>query len=361
MNSSIDELIDGLLPNTPNSDSENSGTLIDSGPVYPELILYKLPNTNRLLSSFQQYTRQFRTETSKTNVVQFSRSQLGLLSAQKVHSWDLVNSGNAETIFTPGNRTSVGKIRTSNTNNLFAWASGEKYISARKLELQNKSLGTPQERHSSPTPSSSTRSRPSMTQRITGVVEKESNKFIQDRIQIIKAHHIEQASRKLDERKKREHELYLRRIKMRENEYEEAIKTAIALKDTEKRLLGFLGSLFGIGPKSILSSFILSLNNDSDEAHELESSAKSSTDSLPFKESRPSTPTPKTFLRNSIKPAIASRQASPVPMELTKIDTKLKEDLVLEAPVDPYSPSAYPAAENTLTNSNFASQELLLL
>lgn len=361
MKPNINELIDGLLPTAPDVESNGTSNSTDKGPVYPELLLYKLSNANKLFSSFQQYTRQFQTETQRSNVAQFSRSQLGLLSAQKAHGWDLVDSEYDGTT-TLGKRAAIGKFSSGNTNNLFAWASGDKYISARKLELQNKNTGasTPKERHSTPTPFSSARARPSMTQRITGVVEQESNKFIQDRIQIIKAHHIEQASRKLDERKKREHELYLRRIKNKENEYEEAIKAAIASKDTEKRLLGLLGSLFGIGPKSISSSFVLTMHDENNGVASPEASGKPSIESIRSKGSRPSTPTPRTFLRNANKPAIASKEPSPAP-DLPKIDTKSTGDPVLEPVVDPYSPSAYPAAENTLTTSNFASQDLLLL
>lgn len=358
MELSIDKLVDELLPATIKKDVDNDSKNV--GPVYPELLLHKLAQANRFYNSFQRYTRQYIGDSNQRNIVQFSNSQFSLLLAQKIHGWDQLDP-DASTVplatSESGKKAFMKPLGSGSANSLFSWSSGDKYISARKLELQNKVPGshTNKERASTSTPPPSSRSKPSMSQRITSVVETESTKLIQDRIQIIKAHHIEQASRKIDERKKRDHELYLRRIKMKENEYEEAIKAAIASKETEKKSLGLFGSIFGLNSKSISSSFVLDLNDHSNSTRKFEEgSRKSSVDSYRSKTSRPSTPTPtpKTFVKSPIRSNLATREASPDPPKDNS--ENMPED---EKEYDPYLPSAYPAA--SLTN-NF-SQDLLQL
>lgn len=357
----IEELVDGLLPN--NSKAAETAAAKNAAPVYPELLLHQLGNANRYYNSFQRYTRQFVANTSQNNVLQFSHSRLGLLLALKVLAWDQVDSEFSTTQLhtEPGRRTAAALISLGTANSLFSWALGEKYILARKLELQNKSTNSsssspkPKELQKATTPPIS-RYKQSMTQRISNVVEKESNKFIQDRIQIIKAHHLEQASRKIDERKKRDHELYLRRIRNKENEYEQAIKAAIASKDLEKRSLGIFGSLFGINSKSISSSFILNISNDTEtKLSDTENSMRTSVESCASRSSRPGTPTPtpKTFLRNSLK---SSRPASPA---IPQAEASPKRNTT-KKPYDPYLPSSYPVADDSLPVATFPSQDLLL-
>lgn len=356
MKPSIDELIDGLLPT--NVDSDSASESDNAGPVYPELLLHKLTRANRFYNSFQRYTRQFTGDDNQPNLVQFSNSQFGLLLAQKIHGWDQVDpEGSYIPLVTsePGKKALIKPLGSGTANSLFSWSSGEKYISARKLELQNKAPGSPtnKDRAFTSTPPPSSRNKPSMAQRITSVVEVESNKLIQDRIQVIKAHHIEQASRKIDERKKRDHELYLRRVKMKENEYEEAIKAAIASKDLEKRSLGFFGSIFGISSKSISSSFVLNLADENNGVRRFgEESRKSSVESSRSKSSRPSTPIPKNLIKTALKSNLATREVTPEPSMSANMDEPEKDK-----EYDPYLPSTYPEAN--LTN-NF-SQDLLQL
>lgn len=355
MKPTIDELVDGLLPSHTGTALDNASSMV--APVYPELLLHKLARANRFYDSFQRYTRQFIGDSNQQNIVQFSKSQFSLLLAQKLHGWDQLDPDAASVPLAasePGKKALMKPLGSGSANSLFSWSSGDKYISARKLELQNKAPGSPsnKERASTSTPPPSSRSKPSMAQRITSVVETESNKLIQDRIQIIKAHHIEQASRKIDERKKRDHEIYLRRVKMKENEYEEAIKAAIASKDLEKRSLGIFGSIFGLSSKSISSSFVLNIADHSNNLKKFdEESRKSSVESYNSRASRPSTPTPKTFTKSPEK----SRLASEATTEAIKDNFENKSEEGKE--FDPYLPSAYPAVP--LTNS--ISQDLLQL
>lgn len=347
MDSKIDDALYGLLPtglsHAPAADLESLP------PIYPELLLHKLPNVNKLCGSFQHYTRQFSTDT-EPGIVQFSSSHAGFLLAQKVHAWDLLDQDQVLRLSSAGwgRRSATG---AGIANLLFSWASGEKDISARKLELQNKGSSSSSVK-TRPTTSSlapSTRSRPLMTQRITNVVEKESNRFIQDRIQVIKAHHIEQASRKIDERKKRDHALYLTRIKNKEYEYAKKIKAAIASKDMEKRSGGILGSMFGFTSKNISSSFIFNIDDDSGlRTDNSLDSRKSSVDSALLK---PAVPTPKS---NPVTATPLGRASSSVPPQAEPSPHETKGN-------DPYLPSVYLASGESLPNSTFASQDLLLL
>lgn len=352
MKPSIDELVDSLLPTTQTEDTPKND-YTDSSRVYPELLLYKLAHANKLYHSFQKYTRQFMADAPQINIVHFADSDLGLQLAQKVHAWDLVDSTSNNQETSPL-RWSFGGSRQANA--LFAWSSGDKYISARKLELQNKSAkaGLLERQASStppPSPSAATRLRPSMTHRINTLVENESNKFIQERIQIIKAHHIEQVSRKIDERKKRDHELYFRRVKNKESQYEKAIKEAIASKGLERRSLGLFGSLFGLNHKSISSSFILDLGEADRVVPETKNSRQSLAESDRSKTSRPSTPTPKTFLKSSLKLPFESKEES-----LT-LSQGYKADSESESILNPCLPSACPST----TPLNIVGLDLLQL
>lgn len=265
--------------------------------IYAEHLLHQTENGNKYLGSLQQYTRQFINEDNQNSVVQFSHSNLQKLLQEKVNRWD-------DTDITP--TTQQDSTQASNAaNSLFSWSSGDSYIAARKRELQRK-IESPEK----PRPVEIRRPRASIAQKLNRVVERESNRFIQDRIELIKAHHSKQASRKVDERKRRDHEMHLHRINRKEEEYEKALQAAIASQNMSRQS-GFFGSLFGFAHKNN-SSYIMDIG-DSGEFLGSPSIAGSSRNSLdvPVKSKRFSLLPPGLFKPRSVKSTTSDTEETP--------------------------------------------------
>lgn len=235
--------------------------------VYPELLLHQAPHAAQYYGSLQQFTRQFVDEESHRSIVQFSSSKLEQLLREKVNAW---NSNDSEARLNSADRdmtVSVPVSSNSAVNSLFSWSTSDSSIAARKRQLQERSATSPSLNGRD---SNATESRPSLPlpaprlpkalvmQRLTHVIEKESNRFIQDRIEVIKAHHRREASKKIDERKRKDHEMHLQRIKRKEEEYERSLKAAIALQNMNRQS-GFFGTLFGLSLKQYSSSFTLDI------------------------------------------------------------------------------------------------------
>lgn len=275
----LDDLLDKVFSLTPHpqelpSHQEKS---------YPELMLHQATHATQYYSSLQQYTRQFVTQPSQNQVVQFQHSQLDTSLREKVNSWD-----NHEFLSTSKGVSASSKGSTTSTaSSLFSWSTSDTLIAARKRQLQERSAhsqsssGTSDVKHdlkngpksvsqSSETDSHVTKASslpkahkgkhrgPLVMQNLARVVEKESSRFIQDRIDVIKAHHTKEVLKIIDERKRRDHEMHLRRIKRKEEEYERSLRAAIALQNMNRQS-GFFGSLFGLGLKQNSSSFTLDI------------------------------------------------------------------------------------------------------
>lgn len=233
--------------------------------VYPELMLHQAQHANLYYGSLQQYTRQFVTTDSQNKVVQFHSSKLDTLLREKVNLWN--NTDFQAPSATRGAAPSSPTASPSSAaNSLFSWSTSDTLIAARKRQLQERSSNSQSLLASSettdikspqPLPATTKRRTPVM-QNIARVIERESSKFIQDRIDVIKAHHIKEASKKIDERKRKDHEMHLRRIKRKEEEYERSLKAAIALQNMNRQS-GFFGTLFGLGLKQNSSSFTLDI------------------------------------------------------------------------------------------------------
>lgn len=250
---------------------------------YPELMLHQATHATQYYSSLQQYTRQFVTQASQNQVVQFQHSQLDTTLREKVNSWDnyeFLSNSKGVSVSSKGSTTSTA-------NSLFSWSTSDTLIAARKRQLQERSAHpqsssvtsyVKQELKSVPesaSQSSDTDSQdikanglpktdkgksrcPLVMQKLARVVERESSRFIQDRIDVIKAHHTKEVLKIIDERKRRDHEMHLRRIKRKEEEYERSLKAAIALQNMNRQS-GFFGSLFGLGLKQNSSNFTLDI------------------------------------------------------------------------------------------------------
>lgn len=233
--------------------------------ILPENILHSAPHAGKYYGSFQQLTRQFVDGESHGNVVQFSTSKLDHLLREKVNAWN--NSSEHEPRPASASRDMDLLAPTTvqgGAGSLFSWSTSDTSIAARKRQLQQRSAtslslegknsSSLDTRPTLPLPANRV-TKPSVMQRLNRIVEKESNKFIQDRIEVIKAHHRKEASKKVDERKRRDHEMRLQRIKQKEEEYEQSLKNAIAMQSNHRQS-GFFGSLFGM-LKLNSSSFVL--------------------------------------------------------------------------------------------------------
>lgn len=233
--------------------------------VYPELLLHQAPHGVHYYGSLQQVTRQFVDDNSSKNIMQFSNSNLGVRLREMVHAWDAIDSEGRHSFNNPDSDFNGPVSSSSAANSLFSWSTSDVSIAARKRQLLERSAtsqslnGTISNRSDPGLPlPTSAGSNPLALQRLPRVVERESNKFIQDRIEVIKAHHKSEASKKIDERKRRDHEMHLQRIKRKEAEYERSLKAAIALQNMNRQS-GFFGSLFGFSQKQNSSSFTLDI------------------------------------------------------------------------------------------------------
>lgn len=236
--------------------------------IYPEELLHATINGNKYYVALQSYTRLFIGEESgsqhHTLIVQFGQSKLSAHLRQKVLFWDETGHENVARLHRESTelQTERGFLSRGNqaASSLFAWSSGDKYIAARKRELLKKNVdiqaGKDKAVPENPLKTVAKTPKLNLGLRLHGIVERESNRFIQDRIELIKAHHLEQATKKIDERKRKDHEMHLRRVQLKEEKYEKAIKQAIALQNT-KRNSGFFGALFG--HKSVSNSFTLQI------------------------------------------------------------------------------------------------------
>ncbi|KAM3126594.1 hypothetical protein CJJ07_000183 [Candidozyma auris] len=244
--SDVDELIDELFDKSkikvqPQEESTTSR-------LYPEHFLNSTPQGHKYYHALQQCTRQFIDDSSEGRVVKFGDSNLSIRSRKKVSEWD--GNGAQEAVASVKSDTSPSVPKTAST--LFSWSSGDSYIRARKEELRSSSKSPIPV--TSPTKANSNKPKKThFSTRLNSVVETESNKFIQDRIDVIKARRLEQASKRVSERKQRDHDRYIERMRKKEEEYDKALNAAIKSKKDSKNP-NFLGALFGFGRSSKTSS-----------------------------------------------------------------------------------------------------------
>lgn len=206
--------------------------------VYPEQLLHQFTGAHQCLNSLQKYTRQFVGSDKPTSASVYSKSQMWRVSRDLVSHWQ------TSSIKALANTGSVA-------NSLFSWSSEESYVRARREIL---SRGTEQTHQTEVLPR-----KVSFVTELNHVVEIESSKFIQQRIQVIKAHHTEQVSQIINERKKKDHERHLQRLKLKEEAYEHALQEAIATQK-HHRSSGLLG-VFGSSSRSLSKSFVLDISD----------------------------------------------------------------------------------------------------
>ncbi|KAK6462987.1 hypothetical protein DFJ63DRAFT_334556 [Scheffersomyces coipomensis] len=254
VNSTSLDQVDGVF----NGVEYDSSPIIRTPPEYPEAILQQTDKANRLYSSFQSHNKQFVTsnKSSSNLMVRWNDSFIDSTQRLIVDSWTGADQ--------------KGMQKTSKTiskaNSLFSWSSTDAYIAERKRQLKlSRSLKSKSndnktdevnhlkvEKESEETSEDVKRkkelkklhikvSSTSTTNKLSRIVENESNKFIHARIQMIKAHHSEQINQEIHDRKKRDHETYLRKLKMKEAEYERELLEATLNREKHS----FFSTLFG--------------------------------------------------------------------------------------------------------------------
>lgn len=342
-----DGVIDDLLLRPKPAEETQSPTR-----VYSETILHLAAKANRCYSLLQSNTRLFVETASSKPVVRFADSRLADLLRMKVAAWDESDELGRDW---PSGPTYALLGTSAAANLLFSWSSGDKYIAARKLELEKKKDDAADAKP--PVLPQKFRPTQSFSQRLNLVVEKESNRFIQDRISVIKAHHTKQASRKVDARKKKDHEMHLRRLRMKEDEYERELQAAIALQ-TSSRHNGFFSSLFGIH-KPMSSSFTLDILDDllshtpvssrssMDDAAAVEAKSSKRFSLFPF---RPKSPRPSGTASDALTPA-SPKKDNEAFAQLDKMVDSLEPKTPTEANADsPRQFLALPLATSASTD-----------
>lgn len=301
----IEELIDKLF-SSPDSESSSE---VDPH-IYPEQLLHLAPQGNKFYHSLQQCKRQFIDDLLEGSIINFNNSHLKSLLMKKVRSWEGSDAAVSETLVS---EQVPSVLKTANA--LFAWSSGDLYIRARKEQLRSQSK--------SPVPvTSPTKAtfpavrKPSFPVRLHQVVDSESHKFIQDRIDVIKAQRLEQASKRVSERKQRDHDRYMERMRKKEEEYDKALNAAIKLK-RESKNQNFFGTLFSFG-KSKSSGTTdpsdLDMNTIGSSKSSMDTTHDPSSTSLPPQSptSTPVTPNKGTF-KDVVKPNGTPKLSKPAP------------------------------------------------
>ncbi|CUM68266.1 uncharacterized protein PRCAT00005988001 [Priceomyces carsonii] len=269
-NNEISARLDNLFVEEP---SEISST---NESIYPELILQASPQGNRLYASFQRYTKQFVNDgENSSGAVRWLNSAVDDTQKKIVEAWLSVdNNGDATMMEThPSKNGSERYMGAAST--LFSWSSGDAYIAARKKELEMRNGTIPvvsasdttndNEEMESNRPDDTQSidnsiltkinikaSKESITNKLNRIVDIESNKFIRTRIRMIKAHHSEQMSKQIHERRRRDHEIQLSKLRLKEEEYE---KTLHPQNDhSANKLAGFFGNLFNFNTSHTISA-----------------------------------------------------------------------------------------------------------
>lgn len=264
--------------------------------LYPEIILQKSEKGNKLYASFQRHSPQFIKEVDggeKKQVLRWRNSNIE--SAQRIilDSWIAQNSGMNSTSNKDSSKISKSLSSTGRANKLFVWSSSDSYIEEKKRQLQLRkgmegkisqshkaAVETEEKPVETDTKLETLRkqlhlklSLDAINNKLSKKIEIEANRFIHSRIQKIRNHHSEQMMKQINERKRKDHEMYLQRLKLKEEEYENSLRQDQDHVNTKK--LNFFGNLFGLSGGAMspeVSSPIGS--NDATTAHK--SNSKSS-------------------------------------------------------------------------------------
>lgn len=233
---------------------------------YPEGLLQLSNKGVKLYNSLQSFHKQFILDTDPTSIIRWTNSSMRTAERLVVESW--MSSDHevnlAEIKPEPGNARRPHSI-AKGLNTLFSWSTGDDYVRRERVTAKRDGKGKQKEdgekkeengvkrdegskedviRQKLTTQLNLQDNRGSATNKLNRIVEQESNKFIYDRIKVIKDHHTMKITQMIHERKRKDHQLRLRRLQEKEEEYERALRAAVT-EQGQVRYGGFLGSIFG--------------------------------------------------------------------------------------------------------------------
>lgn len=220
---------------------------------YPETLLQETDNGNKYYISFQGHGRQFMNK-QDNHLGDGRKSVINKVLKIVVESWDFDKKGVSATEDDNG----YTREKMSSGNTLFNWSSGDSYVEARRRERIKTRRSANPDTASQIAPSNECEKdqayreavskklglRPQHSNvgiNLTRNVERESNKFMHERIQSIKTFHNEQVKKQISDRKKKDNEALMQRLKKKEKEYEKIIEPG----NESAKLSNFLTSLFG--------------------------------------------------------------------------------------------------------------------
>lgn len=318
------KVIDTLFNDYDYDPKDTPSSITTTDHIYPELILQESEHGNKYYSCFQSYNRQFindpTTTTTTTNninqhseIVRWTGSTIELTASIILDNWLNQSSGNgtkSNNNSGSNSTTTTLKRHISRPNALFVWASTDEYIEERKKELRRlqklKDNGQDQTQDKSQQIQNGTNNRPTddsknknnsstgkskqdivkqnlkqkldiefsnvaINNKLNRIIEIESNKFIHARIQRIKAHYSEQMEKQINERKRKDQELYLKKLKLKEEEYEQ--ESSLRSKNSTNSGGGtFLGNLFGFNSATVGGTSVNTLESTYNNRSSTESS-----------------------------------------------------------------------------------------
>lgn len=217
----------------------------DPARIYPEVLLHHGEHGNKYYLGFQAHSRQF--IPSSDAVFQWKSSSILDKLRRAVLVWSAADpqAGSAT------KRASRDRL-SSNASHLFSWSSSDSYIEQRKRQLgilsSTESAGVSTPSHSDPAVASTLNQKSLLlhkriTNKLNRIVERESSRFMNERVQVLRARQNEQASKKVHERKLKDHEHHIN--KLREKEQQDERDILAATHDTKHP--GFFGTLFRFG------------------------------------------------------------------------------------------------------------------
>lgn len=188
---------------------------------YPEAILQDEPNATRYYNDLQRYTPQLLKEDGTNSIVRWVDSHIQVSQRVVVDSWAGVSLG------------LLKKKQQLKANKLFKWASSDAYAEQIKRDYMIKtgvidpSLGNNVDAHQqdkAPPGILNLVVNPKLSQQVfeklTRLIEQEANRFVRIRIEKKRLQLTKAMAHQISERKRKDHENHLLRLKLREEEYE---------------------------------------------------------------------------------------------------------------------------------------------
>lgn len=322
----VDEVLGHIFP-------EKDLRVTDIIDAYPESLLQQTDKANKLYTAFQRHTKQFVPEGDPTSVLRWTHSTIHHVDQHIVDNW----SASAPSV----SEHAVNRSQSvKHASTLFTWSTGSherrghRRTTSTPTELK---VAAKPERYHAPVPYIKPTGR-AVTNKLNQIIEKEANGFIRDRIQRIKAHHRDQISEQINERKRQDHELHLRRLKEKEEEYDRQFNAAMHDKP-----LGFFGLFFKSDTAEPRKAELKNLEQKTEVKKELDAKSKrfSFLPTWLSKENQPSIPeADKEDMED--QPDVPEEQANSNEPEPALV---VKDPMPKENPTEPEEAEPEPASE----------------